>query len=219
MGTYNTDLQFWVALSQTEEPPLGKPLHKDSVTSVKFDPGSGRVIASASSDGKVLISAAYKPEIDTDGTGPFAGVTNETNEVLFTFKTNCWNSTLAFSPSGSVLAFASYDSEMHFVEFTPEIVASLEKPPSKKVSYKGNAILNGCFTNESTYVGCGFDNAPLLFKKEGAEWVFKGSLDPGFGKPKAAAAKIGVNAFVNTKMFETSEMRAETTCKASDTKH
>lgn len=124
MGTYNTDLQFWVALSQTDEPPLGKPLHKDSVTSVKFDPGSSRVIASASSDGRVLISAAYIPALDTAGTGPFAGVTNELNEVLFTFKTNCWNSTLDFSPSGEILAFASYDSEMHFVEFTPEIVAS-----------------------------------------------------------------------------------------------
>ena len=51
IGTYNSDLQFWVALSQTDEPPLGKPLHKDSVTSVKFDPGSSRVVASASADG------------------------------------------------------------------------------------------------------------------------------------------------------------------------
>lgn len=124
MGTYNTDLQFWVALSQTDEPPLGKPLHKDSVMSVKFDPGSSRVIASASADGKVLITSAYKPDLDTAGTGPFAGVTDEENSILFTFKTNCWNSTLAFSPSGSCLAFASYDCEMHFVEFTAEIVAS-----------------------------------------------------------------------------------------------
>jgi hypothetical protein len=45
------------------------------VTSVKFDPGSGRVIASASCDGKVLITSAYDDKLDTDGTGPFAGVT------------------------------------------------------------------------------------------------------------------------------------------------
>lgn len=45
------------------------------MTSVRFDPGSGRVIASASCDGKVLITSAYDDKLDTDGTGPFAGVT------------------------------------------------------------------------------------------------------------------------------------------------
>jgi len=99
-ASYNADLQFWVGRSQTEEPPLGKPLHKDSVCSVRYDPGAGRVIASASADGKVIISSAYDPELDKDGTGPFAGVTDEYGEILFTFKTSSWNNTLAFSQSG-----------------------------------------------------------------------------------------------------------------------
>ena len=54
---------------------------------------------------------------------------------------------------------------MHFVEFTPEIVSSLSKPQSRRVVYPGNSILNGHFINESTYVGCGFDNVPFIFKK------------------------------------------------------
>ena len=109
------------------------------MTSVRFDPGSGRVVASASCDGKVLITSAYDSNLDKDGTGPFAGVTAEPGEILFTFKSNCWNNTLAFSQSGSTLAFASHDCEMHFIEFTPEIVAEGKKakPSSKKVSYKG----------------------------------------------------------------------------------
>ena len=185
MGTYNTDLQFWVAISQTEEPPLGKPLHKDSVTSVRFDPGSGRVIASASCDGKVLVTSAFDEQLDKDGSGPFAGVTDESGEILFTFKSNCWNNTLAFSQSGSTLAFASHDCEMHFVEFTAEIVASKSKPSSKKVSYKGQPILNGCFVKEDTYIGCGFDNCPLIFKKEGDKWAFKGSMDEGYNQKMA----------------------------------
>ena len=107
VGTYNAQLNFWVALSQTEEPPLGKPLHKASVTCVRFDPGSGRALASASADGSVIVSSAYSEELDTDaGTGPFAGLTEEIGTVLFRLKTNVWNNTLAFSPSGSTLAFA-----------------------------------------------------------------------------------------------------------------
>ena len=59
IGSFNADLNFWVAISQTEDPPLGKPLHKASVMTVRFDPGSGRVVASASCDGSVVITSAY----------------------------------------------------------------------------------------------------------------------------------------------------------------
>ena len=94
-------------MSQTEEPPLGKPLHKASVTCVRFDPGAGRVCASASADGQVVLSSAYDPEVDTDeGTGPFAGLTAEQGEIIYRFKSNCWNNTVAFSPSGHSFAFA-----------------------------------------------------------------------------------------------------------------
>ena len=130
VGTHNVDLNFWVAISQTEEPPLGKPLHKASVTTVRFDPGSGRALASASADGTIVITSAYKPEIDDQdaGSGPFAGVVDEIGTILFKMKTNCWNNTLAFSPSGSTLAFASHDCEMHFAEFTSDSVTSKTKP-------------------------------------------------------------------------------------------
>ena len=97
-----------MAPSQTEEPPLGKPLHKASVLCVRFDPGSGRVCASASADGSVIITSAFDEDLDSadPGTGPFAGVTDEAGTVLFRLKTNVWNNTLAFSPSGQTLAFA-----------------------------------------------------------------------------------------------------------------
>jgi len=72
IGTWDEAVQFWVAVSVTEEPPLGKPLHKASVMSVRFDPGSSRVVASASADGMVYITSCYDPEFDTEGTGPFA---------------------------------------------------------------------------------------------------------------------------------------------------
>lgn len=75
---------------------------------------------------------------------------------------------------------------MHFVEFTGEIVASLEKPKSIRVVYPGNSILNGHFVNENCYIGCGFDNVPFIFKRQGdGNWKFDGSLDPGYGNFKS----------------------------------
>ena len=188
VGAYNEQLNFWVALSQTEEPPLGKPLHKASVMAVRFDPGSGRVVASASADGTVVITSAYREDLDTDGTGPFAGVNDESGTVLFRLKTNCWNNTLAWNPSGNTLAFASHDCEMHFADFTAESVGSKTKPQSKRVVYSGNPILTGSFISETTYIGCGYDNVPFIFKKQAdGSWTFAGSLDPGYGKAKASA--------------------------------
>lgn len=131
----------------------------------------------------MVIASAYNEEIDTDGTGPFAGITDEYGTVIFKFKTNVWNNTLAFSPSGNSMAFASHNCEMHFMDFTADAIASKTKPKTKRCVYNGNPILTGLFISENTYIGCGFDNAPLLFKRQGdGSWAFSGSADPGFGK-------------------------------------
>lgn len=106
IASWDEMVQFWVAVSITEEPPLGKSIHKASVMSVRFDPGSSRVVASASADGMVYITSAYDPSLDTEGTGPFAGVTAERGDILFKFKSSVWNNTLAWSQSGNTLAFA-----------------------------------------------------------------------------------------------------------------
>ena len=66
--------------------------------------------------------------------------------------------------------------------------------------YNGNPILTGSFISENTYVGCGFDNVPLAFKKQAdGNWQFSGSLDPGFGR--AAASRINNNAFGGRTVF------------------
>jgi len=219
VGVFNSDLNFWVALSQTEEPPLGKPLHKASVTAVKFDPLSGRVVASSSADGSVLVTSAYKEELDTDGAGPFAGVVEEAGTVMFRLKTSVWNNTLSWSPSGATLAFASHDCEMHFAAFTAESVGSKTKPQSKRVVYNGNPILTGSFISENTYIGCGFDNVPLIFKKQAdGSWQYTGSLDPGFGQAKAA--RINNNAFGGrTVFFDGAQLDAATMMQPKETMH
>ena len=66
------------------------------------------------------------------------------------------------------------------------MVSSEQKPAVDKVIHKGNPILKGLFLDEQHFVGCGFDNAPLLFKHDGRAWSFVRSLDPGYGKKRAA---------------------------------
>lgn len=104
VGKYNPDVNFWVAPSTTGE----KPLHRGSVNVVRFDPGSGHVVASASVDGKVTISSCFDAAIDSaaKATGPFAAVNTE-DDVLFEFKNEAWVNTVQFSPSGQWLAFGS----------------------------------------------------------------------------------------------------------------
>jgi hypothetical protein len=57
IGFYNKDNNFWVA-------PALDSIHKASVVCARFDPLSGRVIASCSLDGRVLISSCYLKELD-----------------------------------------------------------------------------------------------------------------------------------------------------------
>lgn len=91
IGKYNPDVNFWVAPSQTDE----KPLHRGSVNCVRFDPGSGHVVASASVDGKVIISSCFEEEIDSPSkaSGPFAAV-NTDADVLFEFRNDAWVNTI-----------------------------------------------------------------------------------------------------------------------------
>ena len=106
VGHYDSVVNFWVAPSLTGDPAVSKPLHKASVLSVRFDPGSGRVVASASADGTVIISSCYDPSVDGEGTGPFAGVDAEYGTKIFSFNSKCWNNTLAFNQTGETLAFS-----------------------------------------------------------------------------------------------------------------
>jgi WD40 repeat protein len=61
---------MWVAHPQTE-----KPLHDSAVVCVKFDPLSSIVVASASTDGQVIVTSNHFPELDGEsGSGPFGAI-------------------------------------------------------------------------------------------------------------------------------------------------
>jgi len=107
VGRWDAEVGFWIAESLTDD----EPLHDGSVVSVKFDPLSSRVVASASIDGTVVISTAFDPILDSQSTaGPFGQVSTPykiTHETIFKFKCGEWVNTLSFSASGKTLCYSS----------------------------------------------------------------------------------------------------------------
>jgi len=96
VGKYDSNVNFWITPSLTGD----KPMHRGSVNCVRFDPGSGHVVASASVDGKVIITSSFEQDIDnvSEASGPFAAVNTDADE-LFEFRNNAWVNTVQFSPS------------------------------------------------------------------------------------------------------------------------
>lgn len=154
-GMYNQENSFWVATALSD-----KPMHKDSVLCVRFDPLSGKVVASASADGIVYVTTCYDSSIDKDGSGPFNSVSSE-GEILYKFNCNSWANTLSFTPSCNTLIFASHDCMVHFADMSAGEKGDKVKP--EKLMVNGSPLLNGRAVNDTSYVGCGFDKTPFLF--------------------------------------------------------
>lgn len=113
IGNYSESNAFWIGhpISKSQAFLITidgkKPLHKSSVISVRFDPQSSRVVASASADGNCYITTCYVKGVDDESkAGPFGGVTSF-GENLLTFNAIGWVNSVSFSPDSSVLAYAS----------------------------------------------------------------------------------------------------------------
>jgi WD40 repeat protein len=208
IGKFDDLQNFWVARTISGK----KPLHSSSVVSVRFEPLSGRVLASGSVDGKCYITSCYDEATDLSATsGPFGYVTSF-GETLFSFTVIGWVNFVSFAPDSTQLCFATHDCEVNFVDISKG-PGSKDKPD--KVLYKGNPFLCGQFINSSTYVACGYDKVPFLFKKNAkASWDFTRYLDDGINQVKAA--QIGKGSFEQSKIFFQQTERAASGVKLDD---
>lgn len=158
---------------------------------------SGRVCASGSTDGTCKITTCFLKGIDgQNSAGPFGSVSTF-GETLLVFNSNGWINSVNFSPSSSVFCYATHDCELNFIDVSKAAQQVKEKPD--KVLYKGNPFLNGIFVNDDTYIACGYDKVPFLFKKSGGNWDFVKHLDDGFNKVKDQAITQG--SFDNAQAF------------------
>lgn len=91
-----------------------------------------------------------------------------------------------------LITFLAHDCELNFVDISKAALKVKEKPD--KVFYKGNPFLTGVFTNNTTFIACGYDKVPFLFKKGSkGSWEFEKILDDGITKEKEA--QIGKGSF------------------------
>ena len=138
IGTFSDEANFWVA-----HPLKKNPIHKASVICTRFDPLSGRVVASASLDGTILLTTCYREDADTDSAGPFGNITSFGESVL-SLSSNGWINGLSFSPTNSHICYVTQDGELNFVDLS-NVGKGKEKPSTVKVLHNGNPHLQVMF--------------------------------------------------------------------------
>jgi actin related protein 2/3 complex subunit 1A/1B len=121
---------------------------------------------------------------------PFGGPLLPVGEVLAEFEvTKAWVNDVAWSPSGSSLAFAGHDSCLHVVVFTPGA-----EPVVSSLKCTGLPLMRLLFLSETVLVGAGHGLSPEVFAREGqgGAWECLGRLEKqgveagGAGKPAAS---------------------------------
>lgn len=101
-----------------------RPVHSESVVSVKLDPQSSRVCLSGSADGTCKIITCYDRDLDKNTDGPFGNV-KTSGETLLTFKAMGWVNTVHFSPDASFMCYASkFENLFYFLFLQRTIVRS-----------------------------------------------------------------------------------------------
>jgi hypothetical protein len=153
-------------------------------------------VASASVDGKCYITSCYIESTDASSTqGPFGKVTSY-GETLFSFSVIGWVNFVSWAPDATVLAYGTHDCELNFADVSSGGAGKADK---QMLLYKGNPFLCGVMTNANTFIGCGYDKTPFLFKKQGGNWVFSKHLDEGFSNEKQA--QIGKGSFEQSNLM------------------
>ncbi len=193
--------------------------HKSTVLSLAWHPNS-RVLATVATDYRCRIISAYLDDMDSTDDGGVFGPLPPAGEVLDEFDvTRAWVNHCAWSPSGSMLAFAGHDSLLHIATFNPDrsvapIIQTIKCPtlPAMRVQ----------FLSENCLVTAGHSMNPELFgRNDGAAasaaaaavpvgaWTFLGYVDR---KPDAASGAAGkiTNSFASARgMFASKVLKGE----------
>ena len=144
-----------------------------SVTSLAWHP-SGALLATGCADGHCRVLAAVVPRVDAPKESvPRAGRDSKFGTVLVDASGGGWVHGVAWSPSGSRLAFASHDSTVTVLtglDATAEPDALWAGGESARVKLRGRPVRCLLFLAEDRLVGGGWEPAPVLMasKREGA---------------------------------------------------
>jgi len=161
---------------------------KSTVLCVAWHPGN-IFLAAGSSDFKVRVYAAQVKGIDKKPQGPTPFKLSSTfGECLAEFDSNsAWVHGVAFSPSGTTLAFVSHDSSVTFVDTS----GVEENKPVTVIKGSHLPFKTLLFFDDNRLVTAGYDCNPFLFSQSNKSWAFTRKLDDASG---STAKAVGTSA-------------------------
>lgn len=165
---------------------IKKPI-RSTILSIDWHPNSV-LLAAGSNDGNARVFSGYIKAVDERPAPtvwgerlPFQTLCGE-----FTNNTGAWVHSVAFSPSGNVLAFACHDSSI--VVAYP---SGPEQPPQAVISLSTEFLpmRSLCWTAESQIVAAGYDCHPVVFEGSESGWKVAYSIDDPTKSKKAGEAR------------------------------
>ncbi|CAM9288697.1 unnamed protein product [Ascophyllum nodosum] len=178
--------------------------HKSTVQQVAWHPND-LVLATACTDFKCRVVSAMVAEVDTNPNPAPFGTVKPFGEAYHVLSCAGWVTAVAWSPSGSTLAYAGQDSTVHFIRFD-QGSAVVEQ----RVRYPLLPV--GCLTflSERAVVGGGHDMNPLVFASEASgHWSFLRRLDEKSRGPAKQAGAVSSMASARA-MFQAKTTRGQT---------
>uniref|UniRef100_A0A7S0AF93 Arp2/3 complex 41 kDa subunit n=1 Tax=Pyrodinium bahamense TaxID=73915 RepID=A0A7S0AF93_9DINO len=152
---YEAQAKCWVALK------VGKS--KAAVGAVAWHPTS-QYIATGSTDRRCMVYDVHESLMGQSGFG----------EMQVNEDAGSWVNAVAFSPKGQFLAFCGQDATARVKDLTAGPSA-----PVTTLRWRGLPFLQAIFTSERCLIACGFDCAPVLFRRSDTQWEVYGRLNTG----------------------------------------
>ncbi|KAF9350690.1 hypothetical protein BGX34_001033 [Mortierella sp. NVP85] len=184
---FEEDNDWWVGKH------IKKPI-RSTILSLDWHPNNV-LLAAGCADMKARVFSAFIKGVDKKPAPSPWGEKLPFNTICgeFSSGTGGWIHSVAFSPSGNVLAFTGHDSTITIADPANGAIQSVRATTLPYLS-----IL---WLNENQIVAAGHDCAPHLFENKG-QWTFVGSLDAGVKK-----ADVGLTA---RDAFRRMDSRAQT---------
>jgi len=168
---------------------IKKPI-RSTVTCVSWHPNSV-LLAAGSTDGHARVLSSFIKGVDERPEPSAWGERLPFNTVCGEFLNNTagWVHSVAFSPSGNALAFASHDSTLTVV-----YPSGPEQPPSAilSVSTQVLPLMSLVWSTESEIIAAGYNCEAFRFQGSEQGWQLAGSLEskgrPGLAEQREESA-------------------------------
>ncbi|KAF9730681.1 hypothetical protein PMIN06_004173 [Paraphaeosphaeria minitans] len=153
---------------------IKKPI-RSTITAVAWHPNSV-LVAAGSTDGHARVLSAFVKGVDARPEPSAWGERLPFNTVCGEFMNNTagWVHSVAFSPSGSALAFAAHDSTLTVV-----YPAGPEEPPRAVVSISTQVLpfMSLVWSTESEIIAAGYNCEAYRLQGDENGWQLAGSLE------------------------------------------